>query len=311
MSGEWFDDARLGMFIHWDHASQQGLEISWPLVGGLPLLPHCQAVSVEQYDSSAATFNPTAWDPRLLARLARRAGMTYAVFTARHHSGYSMFHTQHSDFSIQESPYRRDIVGEFVEAFRAAGHRVGIYYSLSDWHHPDYPSFTESDKPYVFGESPPIPPPDRWARYMDYLFGQVRELLTNYGHIDVIWFDGSWERPFELWRTADLANLIRSLQPDILINDRLPGEGDFATYEQSLPDAATGRWEVCMTMNTSWGFNPTDRDYKTAGTLIDTISDVRKRGGNFLLNVSPQADGSLPAEQIAILEALESKAAMR
>jgi alpha-L-fucosidase len=129
---DWFDRARFGMFVHWDHASQQGLELSWPLVGGISVLPRCQSVGVEQYHSSAATFDPQSWDPAALARLAREAGMGYVVLTAKHHSGYAMWHTRCSDFSVEHSPYGRDIVAGFVDAVRAEGLRVGLYFSLSD-----------------------------------------------------------------------------------------------------------------------------------------------------------------------------------
>jgi len=152
---DWFDTARLGMFVHWDHASQQGLELSWPLVGGIFALPQSQRVTPEQYHSSAATFDPVNWDPKGLARLARETGMRYVVLTAKHHSGYAMFHTALSDFSIEHSPYARDIVREYVDAVRGEGLKVGLYFSLSDWHHPEYPAFQEEHKPYVFGQSPP------------------------------------------------------------------------------------------------------------------------------------------------------------
>src|SRR5687768_8833294 len=135
LTGTWFDTAGLGMFVHWDHASQQGLEISWPLVGGGTILPHAQSVTPSQYHSSAATFDPKAWDAEALARLARESGVRYAVLTTKHHNGFSMFHTKLSDFSIEHTPYGRDIVREFAEAMRAEDIRVGFYYSLSDWHH--------------------------------------------------------------------------------------------------------------------------------------------------------------------------------
>jgi alpha-L-fucosidase len=148
----WFDTARFGMFVHWGHSSQQGIELSWPLVGGVFALPACTSVPVEQYHSSAATFDPSAWDARELARTAKRLGMQYAVITAKHHDGYAMYHTKQSDYSIVSSPYGRDVVREFLDAVRDEGLHVGIYYSLIDWHHPDYPAFTEEDKPYVFGK---------------------------------------------------------------------------------------------------------------------------------------------------------------
>lgn len=306
LTGDWFDGAGLGMFIHWDHASQQGLEISWPMVGGISdFLPHGQSVSVEQYHSSAVTFEPANFDAVALARLAKSAGMTYAVFTAKHHSGYSMFFTRLSDFSVEYSPCRRDLVGEFVDAFRGEGLRIGIYYSLSDWHHPDYPAFTEEHKPYRPGATPPMPPPEVWERYIEYFHGQIRELLTGYGQIDLVWFDGWWERPADAWRADELAGLIRSLQPGIMINDRLAGQGDYTTYEQFAPPTAPqARFEVCMTMNESWGFNPSDDLYKTECSLVQTLCEVVAHGGNLLLNVSPRGDGSLPAEQIERLEAL-------
>jgi alpha-L-fucosidase len=295
---DWFTAAGLGMFVHWDHASQQGLELSWPLVGGVFALPRGQSVPVEQYHSSAATFDPTNWDPAALAAAARAAGMRYAVFTTKHHSGYSMFHTKHSRFSIEHSPYRRDLVREFVDAMRGEGLKVGLYYSLSDWSHPDYPPFTDADRPYRFGMVPPKPPDDVWARYLDFLFGQVEELLGSYGPIDVIWFDGGWERTPEQWRARELAARIRELQPHILINDRLPGQGDYDTPEQFVPSVPPPRpWETCMTMNESWGWNPSDMGYKSARALVHTLCEVRGRGGNLLLNVSPTGDGSLPPQQ--------------
>ena len=302
---DWFTDAGLGVFVHWDHASQQGLEISWPLVGGTFALPHCQAVPVEQYHSSAATFDPARWDAAGLAAAARRAGARYLVFTAKHHSGWSLWDTALSDFSVMASPYGRDVVREVVDAVRAEGMRVGLYLSLSDWSHPDYPAFTEAHKPYQFAMSPPRPDDDVWERYVAHLFGQVRELLTGYGTIDLLWFDGGWERRRSDWRARQLEALIRELQPDIVLNDRLPGSGDYDTPEQFVPSETPARaWETCLTMNESWGWNPADTEYKSARDLVHVLCEVRARGGNLLLNVSPRGDGSLPPEQVARLDAM-------
>jgi alpha-L-fucosidase len=299
----WFDQARFGLFVHWDHASQQGLELSWPLVGGVFALPAARPVTVAQYHSSASTFDPTAWDPVALAQLARRAGMGYGVFTTKHHSGYAMWPSKLSDWSISASPYQGDLVGQFVDAFRSEGLRVGLYFSLSDWHHPDYPAFIEEHKPYSFGSSPPRPDPETWRRYLDFMFGQITELLTGYGRIDLLWFDGGWERPD--WRAEELVALIRTLQPDILINDRLPGVGDYSTPEQFVPaEAPEGRWETCLTMNRSWGWNPDDTIYKSSRSMIHTLSETAAKGGNLLLNVSPRGDGSLPEQQVERLEAM-------
>lgn len=307
----WFDDARFGMFIHWDHASQRGWEVSWPLVGGVFSLPKSQQTTAAEYHALAATFDPTDYDPAGLARAARDAGMRYVVFTARHHSGYAMFDTSTSDHKVSNSPAiapsGRDIARETIDAFRAAGLRIGIYYSLSDWHHPDYPAWAEEFRPYQLGFSPPLPTDEQADRFRTDLMTQLRELLTGYGDIDIVWFDGGWERPATWWRTDEIEALIRTLQPGALINDRLPGHGDFATPEQFIPAAAPAqRWETCLTMNDSWGFNPDDTRYKSKRAIVHALCETAGRGGNLLLNVSPMGSGALPAEQIDRLDAVAS-----
>jgi alpha-L-fucosidase len=302
----WFEAARFGLFFHWGHSSQRGCELSWPMVGGNFALPHCQDIPVAEYQSTAATFNPERFDAKAWARLAREAGAEYAVFTAKHHDGYAMFHTRQSDFSVESAsggPFGRDIVGEWVEAFRAEGLRVGLYFSLIDWHHPDYPAFTDDYRPYNFARLP-RPTPEQWERYLAFMFGQVRELLTNYGGIDLIWFDGQWEHTSQEWRAAELAAMIRELQPEIVINDRLPG-GDYDTPEQFVPAVPPSRpWEVCLTMNESWGYNPGDPDYKSSRRLVQTLCEIAGKGGRLLLNLSPRGDGTLPPEQLERLGAV-------
>jgi alpha-L-fucosidase len=236
--------------------------------------------------------------------LAKRAGIQYALLTAKHHDGYAMYHTQYSDFSIEHSPYGADILRQFLDAFREQGIKVGIYYSLIDWHHSDYPAFTEADKPYGFGQFRQ-PTQDQWDRFITFMFAQIRELLTGYGRLEVIWFDGGWERTAEQWRCKELEQMIRELQPHILINDRLPGCGDFSTPEQFIPPTPPKqRWEACMTINDSWGYNPSDRKLKSATTLIHSLCEIAGKGGNFLLNVSPMANGKLPPEQVERLEGI-------
>jgi alpha-L-fucosidase len=301
----WFDDARFGMFIHWDHASQRGLEVSWPMVGGVFSLPRCQSVTPDEYHALAASFDPTAFDAADLARRAREAGMRYVVFTTRHHNGFSMFDTAQSDHNVMHSAYGRDIVRAVADAFRAEGLRIGFYYSLSDWHHPDYPAFREEDKPYFPGVSPPRPTDEQADRFRAYMFGQLRELLTGYGPIAVLWFDGQWERSPRWWHVDEIATLARELQPGILINDRLPGHGDFLTPEQFVPPTAPGeRWETCFTMNDSWGWNPDDTNYKTPRAIVHALCETAGRGGNLLLNLSPRGDGAMPPEQIERLDAV-------
>ena len=300
----WFESARLGMFVHWGHSSTKGWELSWSLVGGVFSLPYCQDVAVAEYHQNAENFNPTAYNPRQWATLAKSLGVQYVILTTKHHDGYALFPTKTSNFSYAQGDRQSDLVRQFVEVMREAGLRVGFYFSLIDWHHPDYPAFTEADKPYRFDKIPQ-PTPQQWSRFTEVMFEQIRELLTNYGRIDIIWFDGSWERTPEQWRSSELGQMIRQLQPDILINDRLPGQGDFATPEQFVPpQPPNGLWEVCLTMNESWGYNTADNNYKSARALVHTLCEIAGKGGNLLLNISPMGDGSIPPAQQERLSAV-------
>lgn len=300
MSEPWFPSARLGMFVHWGLASVHGCELSWPLIGTpMPALPSSQPVAVDDYYAAAEKFAPDPGCARAWMALARRAGMTYAVLTTKHHEGYALWPSAYGDFH-----HDRDLVAEFAEAARAEGLRVGFYFSLPDWHHPDYPAMQQTPGGYV-EHVLRRPEPAAWDRFIADMFGQVRELLTNYGPVDVLWFDGGWERSAEEWHADELRGLIRELQPDCLVNDRLPGHGDFDTPEQLIPALTPARaWETCLTMNRSWGFVPDDRDYKSATSLVHMVCEVAGRDGNLLLNVSPGPDGRLPDEQVSRLSAL-------
>jgi alpha-L-fucosidase len=306
MMDDWFDRARFGALVCWGHCSQRGIELSWPMVLSAPLAAYCRPMDVDEYHRTAATFDPINWDARALAKRIKAAGAQYAVLTAKHHDGFALWRTALSEHSIANTPYGErggDLVGEFVEALRGEGLKVGLYFSLADWHHPDYPAFREADKPYRFLTL--YPTPESWPSYLEFMFGQVRELLTNYGVIDLLWFDGQWEHTADKWRAPELAVMCRELQPGILINDRLPGEGDYATPENLVPaQPPEGAWEVCMTMNESWGYNAADPHYKSAIELVHTLCEVAGRGGNLLLNLSPRGDGTLPPEQKERLDAL-------
>ena len=316
--GEWFTSAGFGMFVHWDHASSQGIEIGWPIVGKSIIPGETEPrhkVSAEQYHSSASTFNPQKWNAAELAKMAKDSGAQYVVFTTRHHGGYSMFHTKHSEFGIQNSEFKRDIVKEFAEAVRAQGMRVGFYYSLSDWHHDDYPKYLDSDRPYKKEHFPeadweemagsPLQldkhrrsTPEQWSRYLDYVRGQITELLTNYGSVDLLWFDGGWERSCAEWNCAGLRDLIKSLQPNVIINERLHGYGDYFTPEQSMPAVApVGPWEMCLTLGRHWGWTPDDTELKSPLRLVRTLIEVTSRGGNLLLNTGIRGDGSIDPNQ--------------
>lgn len=304
--GSWFDEARLGLFVHWSHSSQLGCDLSWPLVGGVQVGGMSSTpVPIDTYHAGADTFCPEPGAARQWAALAAEAGARYAVLTTKHHDGFALWPSALSDWTIARTPYRGDLVGEFVDACRAEGLRVGFYHSLSDWHQPDYPAFTEAMKPYPFIGYPRPSDPEAWERYLAVLHGQVRELLTGYGAVDVMWFDGQWERTAAEWKADELRALIRELQPDCLVNERLPASStDFETPEQFLPPTPPGgRWEMCLTMGGSWGYLPDDV-YKPASTLVRTLCEVAGKGGNLLLNVGPRADGSLPPEQVERLQAV-------
>jgi alpha-L-fucosidase len=230
---------------------------------------------------TAAKYDPTEW-----VQLAKAAGMKYMVMCTRQHPGYSMFDSDLSDFTAAKGAPGRDLVGEYVEACRSAGMRVGFYYSLLDWRY----------KAYFDG---PQQNPKAWAQFLEYVHGQVRELMSNYGEIDLLWYDGRWPYAAADWRADELNHMVRSLQPGILINNRSGESGDFGTPEQSVGLKDKGRpWESCFTMNDHWGYSPQDRNWKSTRQLIHLLVDCVSRGGNLLLNVGPKPDGSFPPEAV-------------
>jgi alpha-L-fucosidase len=301
---QWFEPARFGLFVHWGPWARAGWEASWPLVGGVATLPLAQDIPADTYHANAQGWQPDPAAPEAWIAAAAAAGMRYAVLTTRHHDGYALWPSKHGDHGVASTAPGVDIVGEFVAACRRHGLKVGLYYSLPDWHHPDYPAFTDAMRPYVFGGYP-APTAEGWAAYQSYLRGQITELLSNYGRIDMIWFDGAWERSPDMWDVDGLERLIRQLQPDILINDRLPGHGDFATPEQFVPPEPPAEpWETCLTMNMSWGYNASDDRYKSAAALVHTLCEVAGRGGNLLLNIGPDGEGRIPPPQAERMAAI-------
>ncbi|MBP5269789.1 MAG: alpha-L-fucosidase [Clostridia bacterium] len=312
----WFQEARFGMFIHW------GI---YAIPGRGEWVKSRERIADEAYDRYFREFSAPDFDPRKWARLARLAGMKYAVLTAKHHDGFCLFDSKLTDYKSTNTRCGRDIVREFLDAFRAEGLRVGLYYSLLDWHHPDYPH--ASDRTHPMRENPDYPDAERdWGRYLDYMHGQVRELCTNYGKLDIMWFDYSYgEMRGEKWRAHELVTTVRELQPGILIDNRLEGSGseqgslmtgkplpwhgDFACPEQIIPPRglcdSEGRdvvWEACVTMNNHWGFCLSDRKFKQAGMVIRKLVECVSKGGNLLLNVGPDARGNIPEESVKILE---------
>ncbi len=302
---KWWQEARFGMFIHW----------------GLYAIPargewvrNLEKYRDEDYRAYASEFNPMNYDPREWARIAKRAGMKYVVMTAKHHDGFCLFDSALTDFKSTNTPAKRDLVREYVDAFRAEGLKVGFYYSLLDWNHPHYPVDRLHPRR---DDAEAKAKPRNFAEYIRYFHGQVRELLTNYGTIDLLWVDFSYdEMTGEKWQAAELVKMARSLQPGIILNNRLGVHGalqlgDFNTPEQTIPDAplvdADGKpvlWETCLTINNHWGYARDDHDEKSPAQLVRALVECVSKNGNLLLNVGPTAKGEIPAASVERLEAV-------
>ncbi|HVP92056.1 MAG TPA: alpha-L-fucosidase [Terriglobales bacterium] len=306
---EWWAEARFGLFIHW------GL---YALPARHEWVKSREKLTDEAYRRYFDRFDPDLYDPAEWARAARAGGMKYAVVTAKHHDGFCLWDSRFTDYKATRTPAGRDLLRPLVEALRAEGLRVGLYYSLLDWHHPDYtvdafhpmrddPQFVAAAKGRDLG------------KYVDYLFGQVRELLTGFGRIDVLFFDYSFPGPEgkgrREWRSEELIRMVRELQPGVLVNDRLdlldvPGGWDFRTPEQFLPRRwveSGGRrvpWETCQTFSGSWGYHRDESTWKSARQLIVMLIETVGRGGNFLLNVGPTGRGRLEPRALDRLGAI-------
>ncbi len=313
---KWFCDARFGMFIHW----------------GLYAIPargewvrSVERIPKEEYDRYFEEFDPKGCDMHEWARLAKKAGMKYAVLTSKHHDGFCLFDTATTHFKSTATKAGRDFVREFLDAFRAEGLKVGLYYSLLDWHHPDFPHYGDANHP--MRDDPKYANDSRdFDRYLDYMHEQVRELCSNYGKLDIMWFDFSYgELRGEAWRARELVNMVRSLQPGIIIDNRLevsgegfgslaegdptPWHGDFVSPEQIIPPEGlkdvNGNdlvWEACVTLNNNWGYTERDRNFKPASMLVRKLVECVSKGGNLLLNVGPDANGRIPPKSVEILE---------
>ncbi len=288
---QWFKDAKLGIFIHWGIYAVNGIDESWSFYN--ELLPY------EEYLAQLQGFSASNYDPLEWARLIRESGAKYAVMTSKHHDGVALWDTKQGDLSVvKQTPAGRDLVGPYCQAIRDAGLKVGLYYSLLDWSQPDYPNFTKTQKRYTDD-------PDRWEKFTAFNFGQINEIMDMY-RPDLVWFDGDWEQSAEKWKAEDIRKLLLVENPGVIINSRLQGYGDYATPEQGLPvrRPESEYWELCMTMNDSWGYQGRDTNYKPANLVIRIFADVISNGGNLLLDIGPKADGTIPAEQVAILKSL-------
>ena len=296
---KWWTEARFGMFIHW------GL---YALPARHEWVKNNERLTNEQYRKYFELFDPDLYNPREWARMARAAGMKYVVLTAKHHEGFCQWDSKFTDYKVTNTPFGRDVIKEYVEAFRAEGLKVGFYYSLIDWHHPDYTvDRMHPQRPANEADYAKLNAGKDMARYREYMKNQVRELLTNYGEISVIWFDFSFPgkngKGRDDWDSVNLLKLARSLQPGIIVDDRLnledvEGGWDFTTPEQvkvaKWPEKNGKRipWETCQTFSGSWGYYRDETTWKSPAQLIELLAESVSKGGNLLLNVGPTARGT-------------------
>lgn len=275
----WFRAARFGMFIHWGLYAQLGRH-EWVM--------NRERIPLDEYEPLAETWKPGPTPAREWAKLAAQAGQRYMVMTTKHHEGFCLFGSELTDYNAVARGPGRDLVAEYVEACREHGLRVGFYYSLMDWHHPDGVKCATDEAAR--------------RRFVDYIHGQIRELLTNYGKIDILWYDVSWPLDAAGWESEQMNEMVFGLQPDIIVNNRNQLPGDFGTPEQHITPEAGGRmWEACMTFNESWGYTPIDKTYKSAWHVVGMLRQVAAGGGNLLLNIGPAPDGSVPDPCPAVL----------
>ena len=298
---EWWREARFGMFIHWGlYAIPAGVWNGERIPGIGEWIMHSAQIPIEEYEPLKDRFNPINFDADAWVRLAKQAGMKYIVITSKHHDGFALWDSDHSDYDIMATPFQRDILEELSDACRRHGLKMCWYHSILDWHHPDYLPRREWETRSAEGAD--------YGRYIDYMKDQLTELLTKFGDIGILWFDGGWEHPSEMHRAEEVIRHVRGLQPDIIINNRIRLPQDYDTPEQYIP--ATGLpdrdWETCMTMNDTWGYKSWDDNWKSTERLIRNLIDIVSKGGNYLLNVGPTALGEIPEPSIERLEAIGS-----
>lgn len=299
MVQKWFEEAKLGIFIHYGIYAVKGVSESWSFYNG--------RISYEEYMSQLDGFTAKDFDADKWADLIQKSGAKYAVLTSKHHDGVALFDTQYSDLNVvKKTPAKKDIVKEFNEAIQKKGIRTGVYYSLIDWSHPDYPSVYEGGKvpedlSAVNKFSNPtdgIQDEEKWQRFLAFNNNQLKELLTNYGKVDLLWFDGDWERSPKQWNLPAFKQYLQSFNKDIIINSRLQGHGDYKTPEQGIPiTRPEGPWEFCTTVNSSWGYQADDNHYKTLKQILRMFVDCISMGGNMLLDIGPMENGTVPARQ--------------
>ena len=291
---EWFAQAKLGIFIHWGIYAVDGVSESWSFHNGY--------VPYEKYMAQAERFTASDYNPQAWADLIVRSGAKYTVITSKHHDGVALWDTKADDKSLAKmSPAARDVLTPFVNAVRERGIKLGLYYSLIDWSHPDYPNIYRNGPPrYDITEEP-----GRWQKFLDFNDIQLQELSQAYSP-DLWWFDGDWEQSAESWKAKELTDRLRAWNPSVIINSRIQGYGDYGTPEIGVPVTKPRErwWELCYTINDSWGFQHKDVNFKSPQMVLRNLVDCISNGGNLLLDIGPREDGSIPEEEVRVLEEL-------
>ena len=288
---QWFEDAKLGIFIHWGIYAVDGISESWSFYNGY--------VSHDDYLKQLDGFNAANYDPELWTNLISASGARYAVITSKHHDGFALWDSDYGSLNAMDhAAVGKDILSPFISAMKNKGLKTGIYYSLPDWSHKDYTDFTKKEKRYLIEDDP-----QRWDRYLQFMMGQLGELKNAYDP-DLWWFDGDWEHKADEWRIDQIKASLTKDSEGVIFNSRLNGHGDYATPENGPPvhRPEQDHWELCLTMNDSWGYQGNDNNYKSSQQVIDIFVNCLSNGGNLLLDIGPKADGTIPAEQQKILK---------
>jgi len=315
---EWWRDSKFGMFIHWGvYAVPAGVYNGEKIDGGGEWIMKTGQIPADKYEEFAHQFNPEKFDAKEWVKTAKDAGMKYIVITSKHHDGFALWDSEVSNYNIVDyAPYGKDVLKELSQACREAGLKFGVYYSIMDWHHINAQLYSYLD--HALDKSRDNK--ENFAKYFnEYMIPQVKEIVNGY-HPDIMWFDGEWISNYTHEQGVELYTLLREMDPDLIINNRVDkgrdglqgmnkGDqkymGDFGTPEQEILDTKTSLdWESCMTMNDTWGYKKDDDNWKSAGKLVHNLIDVTVKGGNYLLNVGPTAEGLIPKESISRLNCI-------
>ncbi|NHA03756.1 alpha-L-fucosidase [Mucilaginibacter sp. HC2] len=290
---QWFADAKLGIFIHYGIYSVKGIDESWSF--------HNKKISYPDYMNQLNGFTASQYKPNELADLIKESGARYAVMTTKHHDGVALWNSKYGRLNVvQKTPAKRDLLKPLYDALRQRGIKTGAYFSLIDWSYADYPGFLKDSSRYEVKKQPA-----KWAKFLTFMNGQLDELAKQYNP-DLWWFDGDWEHSAEEWNAAEIRQKLLGYNPNTIINGRLQGYGDYDTPEQNFPVSrpAYKWWELCMTSNDNWGFQPQDKNFKTPYEIISIFTDAVSYGGNLLLDIGPKGAGSIPPEEVNLLKEL-------